>query len=52
MEMKKLWLFIGVSFIAGFIWGGVIKEISLASILVRNIISGHFSHTEIFLVSD
>gem|GEM_PF-5484578 len=28
MEMKKLWLFIGVSFIAGFIWGRVIKEIS------------------------
>ena len=27
MEMKKLWLFIGVSFIAGFIWGGVIKDI-------------------------
>jgi hypothetical protein len=27
MEMKKLWLFIGVSFIAGFIWGGVFKDI-------------------------
>ena len=27
MEIKKLWLFIGVSFIAGFIWGGVIKDI-------------------------
>jgi len=25
--MRKLWLFIGVSFIAGFIWGGVIKDI-------------------------
>lgn len=27
MEMKKLWLFIVISFIAGFIWGGVIKDI-------------------------
>jgi len=27
MEIKKLWLFVGVSFIAGFIWGGVIKDI-------------------------
>lgn len=27
MEIKKLWLFIGISFIAGFIWGGVIKGI-------------------------
>lgn len=27
MKLKKLWLFIGVSFIAGFIWGGVIKDI-------------------------
>jgi len=27
MEIKKLWLFIGFSFIAGFIWGGVIKDI-------------------------
>lgn len=27
MRLKKLWLFIGVSFIAGFIWGGVFKDI-------------------------
>ena len=27
MEIKKLWLFVGVSFIAGFVWGGVIKDI-------------------------
>lgn len=27
MEIKKLWLFIGISFIAGFVWGGVIKDI-------------------------
>ena len=27
MKLKKLWLFIGVSFIAGFIWGGVFRDI-------------------------
>lgn len=28
MEMRKLWLFIGISFIAGIIWGRVIRDIS------------------------
>lgn len=42
MKLKKLWLFIGVSFIAGFIWGGVIKDLLPYQYLHPEIPSGKY----------